>query len=138
MALSVLDSFFQRARQGAFPDLNDREDLWRLLVFKTVRKAIDKLRWERSQKRGGGRVPATDAELQRVIGREPSPELAAEFADSCQHLLAQLPDDLRQIAVWRMEGYSVEEIAGRIGRCDRTVKRYLDLIRTQWDGEDEP
>src|SRR5919199_377063 len=41
VALSAFDSFYQRAERGQFPQLNDRDDLWQLLVVITVRKAID-------------------------------------------------------------------------------------------------
>src|SRR5262245_52985050 len=40
-ALSAFDSFCRGAERGRFPDLADRDDLWRLLVVLTVRKAID-------------------------------------------------------------------------------------------------
>src|SRR5262245_9588821 len=39
VALSAFDSFCRCARQGRFPDLCDRDSLWRLLVTFTVRKA---------------------------------------------------------------------------------------------------
>jgi RNA polymerase sigma factor (sigma-70 family) len=138
VALSVLNSFFRGAREGAYPDLNDRADLWRLLVFKTVRRAIDELRRERAQKRPGCRARASDAELQQVIGREPTPALSAEFADGCRQLLDQLPPDLRQIAGWRLEGHTVQEIAEKLGVVSRTVIRRLGVIRDIWGEEDEP
>jgi DNA-directed RNA polymerase specialized sigma24 family protein len=140
VALSVLDSFVNGARRGAFPDLTDREELWRLLVVKTIQKSIDHRRREGAEKRGGGRrrVELTDAELKQALDRDPTPELAAEFVEECQLLLAKLPEDLRQLAVWRMEGHTVEEIASRLNCVDRTVKRRLRLIRSLWDQEGEP
>ena len=41
VALSALNSFFEGVAQGRFPLLCDRDDLWRLLVHITARKAID-------------------------------------------------------------------------------------------------
>ena len=38
VALSVFDSFFQGIAAGRFPDLGNRDDLWRLLVTITARK----------------------------------------------------------------------------------------------------
>ena len=44
------------------------------------------------------------------------PELAAMFAEECRRRLDDLRDDsLRQIAILRLEGYTNEEIAGRLG-----------------------
>jgi hypothetical protein len=51
--------------------------------------------------------------LEEVLGRESTPEFAARAAEECQRLLGLLGDgDLQRAALLRMEGYSVEEIAG--------------------------
>jgi len=39
------------------------------------------------------------------------------------------------IALWQMEGCTVEEIAERLGRSPRTVARKLVLIRDLWRRE---
>src|SRR5689334_19253132 len=46
VALSVFDSFCRDAGAGAFPQLTDRTDLWRLLVVRTARKAVSLVRHE--------------------------------------------------------------------------------------------
>jgi hypothetical protein len=145
-ALGAFDSFCRGAAQGRFPDLNDRHDLWRVLVVLTGWNVARLVRDECSQKRGGGKV-RTEADLQRrdvdeedmlqhVVGQEPTPELAAQVAEECRRLLARLgSDELRAIAVWQMEGYTVEEISGKLGRSARTVARKLQLIRGLWAEE---
>src|SRR5262245_62497980 len=87
-ALSAFDSFCRRAANGRFPRLDDRDDLWRLLVEITSCKAADQLRRRGRQKRGGGHTlseadlggsedaPGGDG-LDRLVGREPPPEFAA-------------------------------------------------------------
>ena len=55
-ALSAFDSFCRRRRAGRFPRLDDRDDLWRLLVVITERKASDQAQRERRLKRGGGKI----------------------------------------------------------------------------------
>ena len=48
--------------------------------------------------------------------------------DEC--LLAGLGDEeLRSVAVWKLEGYTNEEIAAQLGRAPSTVARKLQLIR---------
>ena len=48
-------------------------------------------------------------------------------------LLRQLDDDeLRRIAVWKMEGCTSVEIAQRLGKALATIERRLKLIRTIW------
>jgi DNA-directed RNA polymerase specialized sigma24 family protein len=145
VALSAFASFCRGVERGRFPQLADRDNLWRLLVTITARKALHLARDERSQKRGGGAVrdatargdrdgsAAEDAAIDELLGREPTPEFAFQVAEEYQRLLESLGDaDLRKIAVWKMEGYTTEDIAAKLGRAPRTVERKLDLIRQRW------
>ncbi len=136
VALSAFASFCQGVEAGRFPKLDDRDDLWRLLMVITARKALRTLRDEGRLKRGGGVVVLRDIEdgvLEQVIGQEPSPEFAAQAAEEFRRLLAALPDEpLRIIAVWRMEGHTNEEIAGKLACAPRTVERKLQVIRDLW------
>ena len=52
-ALSAFDSFCAGLAGGRFPRLEDREDLWRLLVVITARKASAQVDRRRALKRGG-------------------------------------------------------------------------------------
>jgi DNA-directed RNA polymerase specialized sigma24 family protein len=136
VALSAFASFCTGAEHGRFPQLDDRDDLWRLLVVVTARKASHHLRGERQKKRGSGAVPE-DVVLEGVVGREPTPEFAAQVADECRHLLGRLADaDLEKVAVAKMEGYSNGEIAERFGCAARTIERKLQLIRDIWQAND--
>ena len=145
-ALSAFDSFCAGAARGRFPRLADRDELWRLLVVLTARKVAAQARRQRRQKRGGGRVlreadlleadPGGEAGLERVVGAGPTPEFAAMVAEECRRRIDGLGDeDLRRIAVWKMEGYTTEEIRERLGCSLRTVTLKLALIRTLWDPE---
>jgi DNA-directed RNA polymerase specialized sigma24 family protein len=148
-ALSAFDSFCAGSAAGRFDGISDRQDLWRILVVITARKAKDQVRRQRRLKRGGGRVideaalagPAAGGEggaaLDRIVAREPTPEFAAMFAEEVQNRLAQLGDEtLRRIVLWRMEGYSKDEIAAKLGCVTRSVERKLNLIRQAWLGEE--
>src|SRR5208282_4065785 len=55
-ALSAFNSFCAGAAQGRFPKLADRDELWRLLVVITARKAMAQAQRQGRKKRGGGRV----------------------------------------------------------------------------------
>jgi DNA-directed RNA polymerase specialized sigma24 family protein len=151
VALSAFESFCRGAEQGRFPQLADRDDLWQLLVVLTVRKAIDLREHEKCQKRGGGRVQDeaafTDTQssltsvagLEQIVGSEPTPEFAAQVAEECERLLALLDnDELRSLALWKMEGFTNEEIAGKLACVSRTVERKLRLIRNIWSREVVP
>jgi DNA-directed RNA polymerase specialized sigma24 family protein len=74
-----------------------------------------------------------------VLGREPSPEFAALFAEQVQNLLGALPgDEFRQVALARMEGYTNREIAAKLGWYEVKVERRLRIIRKQWAKAVEP
>jgi DNA-directed RNA polymerase specialized sigma24 family protein len=48
----------------------------------------------------------------------------------CQRLIGQLDDStLQSVARWKLEGYTDEEIAARLGCVTRTVERKLARIR---------
>src|SRR5262245_39274640 len=49
-------SFFQAVGEGRFPQLDERDGLWRLLVVITANKALKQLAHENRQKRGGTAV----------------------------------------------------------------------------------
>jgi DNA-directed RNA polymerase specialized sigma24 family protein len=137
VALSAFDSFCRGARAGRFPRLDDRNDLWQILVLITVRKAIDLRKYEGRASRGMGKVQSL-TELTRegleAIGREePTPELAAQLAEEYQRLIERLSDStLQSVATWKLEGYTNDEIAARLGCVTSTVERKLARIRREW------
>lgn len=140
VALSAFHSFFRAADR--FPRLNDRDDLWQILVMLTARKASQERRRQRSLKRGGrvgeeGRlcpVAPEAPELDEIVGSEPSPEFAAMLAEQFQVLLEALPDDeLRGVARLKLDGHTNPEIATALGCSLRTVERKLMLVRGFWE-----
>jgi len=145
VALSALNSFFSGVAAGRYPKLDDRHDLWKVLVTITVHKALMQARYHRAQKRGQGKVRGDSAfvdnseqggaaGLQQVLGREPSPELAAMVAESCRNLFDTLDDpSLRNVAALKMDGFSNEEIAVEQCCTVRTVERKLSRIRARWE-----
>jgi DNA-directed RNA polymerase specialized sigma24 family protein len=143
VALSAFDSFCRGAEGNRFPRLEDRNDLWQLLVVLTARKALDLRQHERRQKRGGGAVRGESvfagldgAGLEQVVGAEPAPQFAAEVADQCRRLFDCLGDaELRTVALAKMEGLTNPEIAARLGCAPATVERRLRLIRATWAEE---
>ena len=133
VALSAFFSFCQTAAR--FPRLNNRDDLWQVLIMLTARKAAHERRRQQAQKRGGDKnSPVAEQELDAVVGTEPTPEFAAMIAEEFEMLLKRLPDEgLRQIARLRLEDYSNAEIAAQLQCSERTVERRLALIRAVWE-----
>jgi len=85
----------------------------------TARKACHRLRGEEGHRRGGGWASAAGpteldeeaAGIEQIISKEPSPEFAVEIAEQYELLLVSLDDgELKSIALWRMEGFTSNEI----------------------------
>jgi RNA polymerase sigma factor (sigma-70 family) len=135
VAVSVFESFYRAAENGRFPDLNSRDDLWKLLLRMAARKIIDRHRHANRARRGGDAVTLTlnnhdDSQVFDVIGDEPSPEMVAMMTESCEQLLAHLSDShLRDVAVGKMEGHSNAELAKKLDCSERTIERRMKLIR---------
>jgi DNA-directed RNA polymerase specialized sigma24 family protein len=148
IALSALNSFYDGVQAGRFPQLDDRDNLWKVLVTIACRKTNTFRDRALAQKRGGGEVRGESvfemgddsgraAGIHQVLGREPTPQVAAMIAETFQGLLAALGDStLQAIATHKMEGFTNEEIAAKLGCTTRTVERKLDRIRQLWAEHD--
>src|SRR5262249_51626881 len=116
VAAGAFESFYRAAEQGRFPRLDDRHDLWLLLVLIADRKVCDLIAYKKRKKRRGKVLDEAALEgangtagtggLDQVVGREPTPEMAAQVTEQCKRLLDLLGDDqLRAVALWKLEGY---------------------------------
>lgn len=140
VATAAFHSFFRAIGTLSFQQLDDRSDLWQILVTLTCRKAVDYRRREAASRRGGSISVAADCEavFQGLAGREPDPQFAVAVAEELTLLIERLPDDdlaLRRIASLKLEGHRNEEI-GEVCQCSlRTVERRLCLIRKYWESK---
>jgi DNA-directed RNA polymerase specialized sigma24 family protein len=131
VALRSFHSVYQRIRDPARPlHVTGRDDLWRLLAARTIWRAVDLVRQHRP-----GEALRADA-VEQLLTREPTPEEAAEMGDECRRLLGLLDEpELQQIALWKVEGYTNEEIAAKLDCVTRTVERKVSRIRLLWKNE---
>ncbi len=135
VALSAFFQFCRAASDRRFARLGGRDDLWHLLVVLTARKAVDWQKRHRRQQSGGPTVWLPD----EVAGSADDPALATLVADQVRALFDRLDDpELRAIAELKVDGYTNDEIADRLGCTPRTVFRRLALIRDIWAGEGDP
>ena len=136
-ALNAFDSFCRGVKNDRFPGLNDRNDLRYALLLLVARKVAHQIRDENRKKKGGGKGIHTDHEvLGQLIDHEPTPEQAVLMADEWERLLDKLRNsELRSIALWQVEGYTVDQIAEKLDRSPRTVANRLKEIRDCWNSE---
>jgi DNA-directed RNA polymerase specialized sigma24 family protein len=74
--------------------------------------------------------------LGALVDAEPTPAFAAQVAEECERLLDALGDEvLRAIAVLKIQGFTIDEIAAETGCTKRAVQRRLEIIRRTWREE---
>jgi DNA-directed RNA polymerase specialized sigma24 family protein len=138
VAQLVMEQFFFAVRNGRFPRLQDRHDLWQILLVILERRVID-LRRRPPEPLCGESCLAPPAENYSRCERmgalpsfEPTPDMIVQLEEELRHRLQQLPEGLRQTAVWKLEGHSNAEIATLLKRSVKRVEAKLKLIRELW------
>jgi RNA polymerase sigma-70 factor (ECF subfamily) len=121
---SAYRSFFIKARSGGF-QIERSGDLWRLLAAITVKKLLGQVEFHCSDRRDLRRECAPDAPLLERMTRQPSPEDLAVAAEQLQLLMTRLAPEQREALKLRLQDYTLEEIAERTGRTERTIRRWL-------------
>jgi len=148
VVLSMFHSLCQGLAEGRFPDLNDRDSLWRLMLVITGRKIANRHRHDKRQRRDDRRTLTdsifSESQLNQgkqlgddLLSREPTPEFVAEFHETSERLIAAIDEpDLKEIALLRVEGFNDSEIADRLDCSRRTVQRRLTMIRQLWESQE--
>lgn len=136
VAASAMKSVMLRIRDDRAAPLEDRDGLWPLLVTIAARKAVDEKRRQSAKKRDGRHVSID--EVSSIVGKQPSPEFVATLTETLDNLVVTLGDEqLRTIALRKLEGYTHEEIAKELGCAPRTVIRKLNRVRQEWNHDIE-
>lgn len=141
IAQSVFKSLFVRLRDGRLV-VENRGDLGALMVSMTLRKVRRAVTHHIQKKRrftSEQPLPEDPDEwdpawiAEAFQSADPAADLAVQLADDLQHRLQQLDDpQLAEVAVWKLEGNTTEEIAAKCGCSPRTIERKLLLIRKKW------
>lgn len=140
IASNAFLALFTGLHENRFNKVRNRDELWQMLTLIAARDAINEQEKIQAQKRGGGKIcdssafgPQGIGNVQDYVQRDPPPEVFVELEELSQRLLRNLPsDEIRNVAIWRMAGYSNVEIAEKLGKTERTVERKLNLIRKIW------
>ena len=133
VALSAFKSFCLRAREDRFPKLDDREDLWKLLMTITMRKAF-----RTARKEGKAAVTEESFFQEQLVDAQPTSDFVRQLEEEIDHLISGLEDErIRAIALAKLEGYTNAEIAVKVERSVSFVERKLQLLRHLWTAENE-
>ncbi len=144
LAHMALQSLLLGARGGEFPELSDRQGLFRLLREIIRCRAINLVRDERAEKRGGGKVRGdslfdvgTDGSrapgLQNQAGIAPGPVDFDDVVSLVRNQFESLNDDLLQLVLLRFAGFTNPEIASMLNLSLATTERRMSAIRMEWE-----
>jgi DNA-directed RNA polymerase specialized sigma24 family protein len=141
VAAMAFTAFFQGVEKQRFPKLDDRDDLWQVLLMLAERRAADVVRREKA--RGAGIIRG-EAELDQGMSTSgftagidglPGPSPTPETVDGLVAVIRERWDafsdeTLGRIALDKLQGYTNLEIAERTGIALRSVERKLRLIKS--------
>lgn len=136
---SACRTFFRRISDGQF-NLPDADALWRLMCAITLTKARRAARDQSRQKRGFQREQYIDTTSESAGNRrvelgsnQSTPFEAAEVADQLQAVLAGLGPEECQVLDLKLQQFTNDEIAEKIGYSERTVRRLMKKIQDRWN-----
>jgi RNA polymerase sigma factor (sigma-70 family) len=126
---SACGSFFAGARAERF-ELKDSNDLWNLLLAIALNKLRNKVEHHSAAKRGVGLEDSLggDADV-LAASRGPAPPEQTALWEEVELLTRDLDDVKRKIVELRLQGWLLEEIATKIDRSERMVRRVLDQVK---------
>ena len=139
VAVDVLASLCRGAGQGRFPRLDDRNDLWQVVMMLTRQKVVNERRrrqpeWTESAIPSGADDHSELQGIELVQGDEPHPDVVVTAVEELENLLSSLDEERRAITLLKLDGYSHPEIAERLGISLRSVERKVALIKKKWSG----
>jgi RNA polymerase sigma-70 factor, ECF subfamily len=133
---SAYKSFFHRYGDGDFEAVN-WDSLWGLLTIITLRKCAERVAYHRAQRRDVNREAGAPAGAdapspwEDALTREPTPDEAAELAETLGRLMLTLDPAERPVLELSLQGFTTQEISDQLDRPERTVRRLRERIRAR-------
>ena len=137
---SVMASFFVRAASGQY-DLEQPDQLQKLLVVMTRHKLIQQVRRHRADRRDYRRLEARDPDyLEGRSAAVPSPSRLVAGRELLEEFRRRLSEEERRLADLRAQGCDWAEIAARLGgtadACRKQLARAIDRVEHQLEGSE--
>jgi DNA-directed RNA polymerase specialized sigma24 family protein len=138
---AALHSFIKGVGSRQFPQLQNQEDVKRVLTTLVVRTLLNEVAWNHSQQRDVAREQRLDEDGMRGLPEKASSGDATRlldptFADWLEAFLAVVEGvhpKAENIVCLSLEGYANEEIAARLGLSTRWVQRTKQAMRAAWE-----
>lgn len=131
---SALKSFLVRASAGQFR-IENSQDMWKLLVTITVRKARQQVRAHNAEIRAVGReVPQPlvgEVSIVDQLTEEPSMAEAVACAEEIDRLVKDDPPEYARVLELRLADYSIREIAEDMSLTKGTIESVLNVFKSR-------
>lgn len=131
---SAYRSFFRKAGDNRYT-LEKSGDLWKLMAAITISKLRGQVEFHTAQKRGvyteeslAGTGSAYHVSP-TVVADEPTPADAAQVIEELQNVMQSLDPLQRTILELALQNHDINEIAQKVERSTRTVRRALQQVR---------
>src|SRR3954451_21851940 len=121
---SVLASFFVRAALGQY-ELEQPDQLLRLLVDMSRKKLIDRAREQGAARRDYRRTPGGGQDVGEVAAAGPSPSQEVAADELLREFRKRLSEDERQLASRRASGQDWAQIAAEWGGSPEALRKRL-------------
>ena len=134
---SAYRSFFGAAAAGNY-DIRQSGDLWRLLAAITLNKLRMQARRHTADKRDLGcedsiSMPDDMRGLApQALAHEPQPDEVVAVAELLEHVMTGLSAKHRRMLELRLQNHNIQEIADDVGCSERTVRRLLDRVKSEF------
>ncbi len=127
-AIGTFSIVCEKLREGRYPNLVDHAGVWRLMKKVLHHRVRQRAQYELARKRKLPVWHPSRVEESSVADHYRGEE-CVEYGD----LLTRLNDPhLERLVMWKLEGYTNHEIAGKLNRTRRTVQRSLETVRERW------
>ena len=135
IALGAIYDLCDSIKQNKHSEIDDRNELWRMLSVIALRKTRDWKKYDTAGKRGGNDVTIRNSgeSSNSPVETSQSPDLTAQFQDEFRNLMNALGDsELKTVVKLKLLGNNNHEIAEQLKCSRRRVQYMLKRIRDVW------
>ena len=131
IASDAFADFFQALKEGKFSALKNRAEIWKLLATIAVRKSAATYRFEKAQRRGGGKRVYSFEDLKRT-SLNPIASRKSINSNLVEELIQSIDNPtLVRVVRLKIEGLENSEIAIELGCSIRTVQYMVKDLENQ-------
>lgn len=129
LAAVVLEKFFEGLENGRFANIENRDELWALLVTMALRRVAD-LKRSASRDLTQSHPPIGD-QFMHALSIAPQPANATMLREAVQQLHDDSSLEEQNVLRLRLLGHTLREISEATSTSSTHVKRVMDSIRAK-------